>query len=705
MSTATQANRQISVWTPLGEDVLLLESMTGHEELSRGAEYHLELRSTDHEIKFEDIVGQPITVNLTQPGGAGRSFGGIVVRFEQIPTAGQFAHYRATAVTWTTLLEHSRNCRIFQEQTTPEIVIEVCKQHGFCDVELALSETYEPRQYCVQYRETDLDFINRLLEEEGIYTFFRHGPGVSTLVLADSIVAHELVEGSEAVPFRLPGAEDRYQECVWDWGMQRTLHTSRVALRSYDYRQPKKALDAASQAVATDLPIDSEAYDYPGHYREHVNGETLARLRMEEHQSRYQVASATTNARGLYPGALFELVESPRADQNAEYLLVAADYELRSNAFSTVDSAEAEGPVFTQRIQVIASSESFRPARITSAPRILGPQTAIVVGQSEAEIWTDPLGRVKVQFHWDREGEANENSSCWIRVAQSIAGNRWGSLHLPRIGQEVIVEFLHGNPDLPIITGSVYNGDQMPPYPLPENATMSGYRSCSSKGGDGFNEFRFEDKKGSEQVFLHAERDLDIQVKNDRHEQVGGEYHEVIEKDTRRHMKNNHHIKVDLHQMEEIGKDRNLIVGGKEARKIEGSMSMQVGTDLLQSVKADNILEVGGTQQIQANEMTWEAASKITLKVGGSELIITPGKIMLKAPEVVVDGELKVLKDIVGFGDIATYGNVDASKHVLCGGASVRGATEMMGPLTVAASVNCVSVVSSSYTPGAGNIM
>ena len=638
---ATQAHRLIAINTPLGADKLLLRSFTLHEEIGRLFQLEADLLSSDSNINFDKVIGQNATVRLDLGNGKTRYFNGVVSRFVQAGQESDYAHYKATLVPWLWFLTRAADCRIFQEKKVPDIIEEVFKGQSFAAYELNLSGNYRQWEYCVQYRETDFNFVSRLMEQEGIYYFFKHEAGKHTLVLADSISAHQKSPGYETIVFRPPSKALVGRECISEWMMEKEVQPGAYELNDFDFKNPKKALRAKSGISRSHERADMEMYDYPGDYVQHGEGEVYSKVRIEELQSRFELLRGQATARGLGTGSLFALKDHPRSDQNREYLITSAAYRVDGGQFES-SGAEKAGDFFScafTAVNCTAPFTPFRPARLTPKPTIQGPQTALVVGPKGEEIHTDKFGRVKLQFPWDRYGKADENASCWVRVSQSWAGKKWGAIYLPRIGQEVVVEFLEGDPDYPIITGRVYNGEAMPPYALPDNKTMSTVKSDSSKGGKGFNEIRFEDKKNSEQVFLHAERNLDIRAKKDRFETILGERHLLVKKDKFEKV-DNRHEDVQTSHFEKIGTDRHLDVGGKEAVHVGGGQSLAVGGNLTQEVGGTLSQKITGKVYLSATgDLVLESASNITLKVGGSTIAIDASGIGLAAPLIKIEGK------------------------------------------------------------------
>jgi type VI secretion system secreted protein VgrG len=617
----TQANRQVSVTSALGPDVLLFHRMSGREELGRMFEYRVQLLSTSNEVKVAAVLGKPLTVQLALADGSFRHFNGIVTRFCSTGWDGSLCAYEATIHPWLWLLTRSADCRIFQDLSVLDIVREVCDNAAYGGlVELdagALGGTYEARPYCVQYRETDFDFVCRLLEGAGIYFFFTHDASKHTMVLADSYAAHTTAPGYETVRFGgVNGRSIADLEGVFSWRAAGVIVPSACTLDDFDFEKTSASTSGGLRVKAATAPAFSqpqfEHFDYPGLYTASGTGTALARARMESLYGQCEQILAETNARGLFAGALFSLADHPREDQGREFLVTAAEYEITGDGYDA--SGASQEMRFEARIGAVGKEYSYRPLPSVAKPVVSGPQTAMVVGKAGEEIWTDKYGRVKVQFHWDRVGGADENSSCWVRVAQGWAGKGWGAMFLPRIGMEVVVSFLEGDPDRPLITGCVYNSDSMPPYPLPGDQTRSTIKSNVSKGGAGFNEIRFDDKKDSEELFVQAEKDYNRIVKNNDTLKVGFE-------------------KADKgDQTISIKNDRSIEVGHDDTWHVTNDQKLEVGGDQTISITGDQKIKVGKTIVI-------EATQSIELKVGGSSVKIEPAKITVKSVQVEVKAD------------------------------------------------------------------
>lgn len=665
-----QAERAVEIFTSLGDDVLLLHRMTATEALGRLFQFDLELLSKDPNIKFEDLLGQNVTVRLELPDDKTRYFNGFVSRFSLTGSLGDLSVYNATVHPWLWFLTRTADCRIFQEMAVPDIIKQVFRDHGFTDFEEALSGTYRKWPYCVQYRETDFNFVSRLMEQEGIYYYFKHESNKHQLVLADSVSSHEAFPGYEKLPFFPPDEHLRRKEHhVYEWTVSQEVQPGTYALNDFDFERPKANLQVKSSIQRVHAQAEMEIFDYPGEYTQTSEGEVYVRARIEELQAEYEQVQGQANARGLAVGSLFELVDYPRQDQNREYLVVSATHEMESDAYISGSGGQGED-VYSCRFTALHSKQPYRPPRVTPKPLVQGPQTAIVVGPSGEEIYTDKYGRVKVQFHWDRYGKKDENSSCWVRVANVWAGAKWGGIHIPRIGQEVIVEFLEGDPDRPIITGRVYNGDQMPPWELPANMTQSGVLSRSSKNGSGANAnaIRMEDMKGSEQLWIHAEKNQDIEVENDETHWVGHDRRKTIDHDETTHVKhdrtetvgNNETISIGANRTEDVGENESLSIGKNRTTDIAQNESRTVGKDEMIEIgqsRTDTIsrnvtveigekrqTQVGKDDQMQVGKKFYlEAGDEITLKTGGASITMKKnGTIQIKGKDITVVGDGKI---------------------------------------------------------------
>lgn len=618
-------DRRVRVSSTLG-DALIFERLDGFDGLSCQGEYRLLLLSRRGDLSASDLLGQPVSVLvLLAPGGV-REFNGLATGFSLLAPQGRLHRYQLLLRPWLWMLTCCSDCRLFQDQTTPQILQAVFAAHPYADFRFELTGHYLPRTYCVQYRETDYQFIARLLEQEGMHYFFAHRDGRHQLVIADSAAAHQPVPGYARVDFLEPDAQSGWQrEGLQSWIGSAEIQSTRQVLRAHDFEKPRADLQVEGEA-ATPLEQEPartlERYDYPGDYRERAAGERLARLQAEALRAQQETFSGEGNAAGLTPGARFRLQSHPRPDQNQDYLVTAVEYRLQEAGREPGERVDAW---LNLKLSAIPAAQEYRPPVLTPRPRIQGPQTAVVTGPAGDEIHTDRYGRVKVRFHWDRLGRGDQDSSCWIRVAHPWAGQNWGMVAIPRVGQEVVVEFLEGDPDRPLITGSVYNADQLPPYALPQHMTQSGIRSRSTPGGNGsnYNEIRFEDQRGAEELRLHAERDQLLQTRRDRVESIGNESHLTVGQDLREQCGGDHHLRV--------GGDQNVALGG--------SHSFSVGQDWQGQVGLRLAAEAGREIHLKAGiKLVLEAGAQLTLKVGASFIEIGPGGVTLAGPSVNLHG-------------------------------------------------------------------
>jgi type VI secretion system secreted protein VgrG len=634
--------RHATVVTPLNE-TLLLFSLKGRERLGQPYEYTAELLSETDELDLSALLGKSIQIELDLYDGRRREFNGVVTYFSLLGVRGRYTRYEAIVRPWLWLLTQTTNSRIFQNQSVPEVVKTIFAQHGLNDFVSHLGAEYRTLQYLVQYRESDFHFIQRILEQEGIYYYFTHEAGRHRLVLADSISSHEASPGYESVPYYPPeeGAA-RERDHIDGWLVSRQIRAGAFAVRDFDFERPSAQLGARLASPRGHAHDHYELYDYPGAFSSRPEAETQANLRLEAAQADFELIRGSGDARGLAAGALFALEKHPRDDQNKQYLLVETHYEISVSGYESVEANAAR----ECRCEFVAldAKRTYRPARTIRKPVVEGPQTAIVVGHEGQEIWTDKYGRVKVQFHWDRLGSSNHESSCWVRVSQVWAGSGFGGIHLPRIGQEVIVDFLEGDPDRPIITGRVYNADNMPPYELPAHQTQSGIKSRSSKGGGpgNCNEIRFEDLAGSEEMYIQAEKDQNTRVKNSQSTTVGVNQTESVGA--------NQTLSVGANQTLSVGANRTLSVGANETIAVLGARATTVSqsdTETYQSsrttavLQADSLTVSGphtGTYQ-SGRVLTVTKDDHTTVNAGNKTTTVNEGTYFVGAKEFALDSK------------------------------------------------------------------
>jgi type VI secretion system secreted protein VgrG len=649
----TQDNRQIQITTPLGKDELLLLGFTGQEGVSRLFSFDLRMLSENRSIKFESIVGKKATISFTLPDGEVRHINGIISSFAQggssmlenaeKPTV--FSHYTATLVPWFWLLTRSSDCRIFQEMTVPEILEKVFKEHGFSDYKNRLQGSFAKREYCVQYRETAFNFASRLMEEEGIFYFFEHEAEKHTLILANSPNEFKPCPLQAKVSYKTIAGQERDEDVITDFTMSREVRPGQYTIRDFNFEKP--TLDLTANLSGKGEP-KLEIYDYPGEYKTKDEGERLVGIRIQEEDAPQIVINGASTCRSLVSGYRFELQDHYRRDFNKEYVLTAIYHSADlSESYRSSEGGES-GVDYYNSFQCIVHQAPYRPMRLTPVPVVQGTQTAIVVGPAGEEIFTDKYGRVKVQFHWDRDGKYDDKSSCWIRVASTWAGKSWGQISIPRIGQEVIVDFLEGDPDRPIIIGRVYNAESMPPYTLPGEMTKSTIKTYSSKGGGGFNELRFEDKKGSEQIFIHAEKDTDFRVKNDQREWIGRDSHEIVKRDRRKLIERDEMVVIKRDLVEEYGRDHHLKIKGKEAIEITSSQSLKINGNAAQEIGGNLTQSVSGNIYLKGMQVVIESSTGLTLKCGGNFITLLPAGVFIQGTMVMINSGGAALPGVPG---------------------------------------------------------
>ena len=527
MGKLNQANYMAELQTPLGADVLALKSFTGTEGLGELFEFQAEAISEQENIDFDQVLGQACTIKLKTYQDKERNFCGILTNAQwvgsEVGERQHYSHYKLVLRPWFWLLAHRADCRIFLDQDVKKTIQDVFEKAGFArgtDFKFNTTGNYDKIKYCVQYRETDFAFVSRLMEQYGIYYYFEHKAGQHTMVLADSRSSHSSVPDLSSVKYHMQtSAYRRVEQQIHSWTSDRRFRTGKIEFNDYDYLKPPKQLRAPKEASESYTRSKFEVYDYPGKYDEQEKGKQFAQFRLEAEQAVDHRRMADGDAPSLFAGGLVTVEEHPTSAENKEYLVIRAGHSFGTQYYGSVSSENAAG--YHGTYEFLPSDRPFRSLPLTPKPRIYGIQTAKVVvkkGDDGEEISTDENGHIWVQFYWDREPQ----KSCPIRVAQVWASKQWGGQFIPRIGMEVVVEFLEGDPDRPLVTGCVYNGDNKFPYDLPDNKTQSGLKSDSSKGPNkGYNEFMFEDKQGSEKIRMHAEKDHEVTIKNSQTVTIG----------------------------------------------------------------------------------------------------------------------------------------------------------------------------------------
>ena len=663
----------------LGENDLLLESFSGTESVSRLFRYELQMLAENRQrIAFDQVLGRKATIHLQLPDESSEThLNGLVVEFAQGGRDDTFTAYRAELVPEAWRLTRKTRSRIFQAMTVPQILKETLK--GF-PVKWNLDETYEDRDYCAQYRESDFEFASRLMEEEGIWYYFSHSDGSHEMVVGDSPSEFVDLQGETALVYEELAGGTREDNRIWGWQKAQRMRAGKSLLWDHCFELPHRHLEAEQKTVDTvtagrethTLTVpgvsEMELYDWPGGYAQRFDGVTrnggdqqddlqkiftdnqrTVEIRMDAETATAVTITGRSNVKHLVPGHKFTL-KRHFAGGDGEYLLLGVRHEGKFAG----DYRSGKAPLaYENAFTCIPSSVTYRPERLTPRPVVRGSQTAVVVGPSGEEIFTDKYGRVKVQFHWDRDEPRNADSSCWVRVATSWAGRQWGAIHIPRIGHEVVVDFLEGDPDQPIIVGSVYNADQMPPYTLPDNKTQSGIKSRSTANGgpSNYNEFRFEDKKGKEQVLLHAEKDLSTTVENDESRSVGHDRSTEIGHDDTLHVAHDETITVDNDRKETVGgnetvqvrgnrshvvgKDDSLVVSGGVGRKV----LVEKGDDVLQVDKGSQVVGIAqGNRRVSLEQ----GNDTLTVAAGNRTVSVPQGEVFVKARTIRCDASEKI---------------------------------------------------------------
>lgn len=638
MSDFTQDSRLISIETPLGKDVLLLTSFNGVESISSPFLFKLTVLSLDLEIEPRELIGKQVTVKIKN--GCTRIFNGFIhdFTFGEIKSS-SFREYHLTMVPWFKFLSHTENRRIFQNKNTKEIVSQVFSDLGFSDFDFR-ADGGKPREYCVQYAESDLEFVSRLLAEEGYAYYFAHEESKHTLIIVDKVNAYDecketnlsYSKGSTLDP-EIRSWEHRYEFKKGGW-----------TLNDFNFKEPNKNHIVETKSNS-EFANNSKFkhYEYPGLYDSEL-GTKLVEVRMDAEEVSKDTIIGSSNCSTFYAGGLFKLDKHDAKSEQGSYTLLSVSHHASDSSYYAGEGGESS---YINQFYCIPSKVHFRPVREYHRPAMKGPQSAIVTGPAGEEIYIDEFGRIKVQFIWDREGKNDENSSCFLRVMQAWAGNGWGTSFIPRIGHEVIVTFLDGDPDRPIVTGAVYNGVNKPPY---ESKTQSGIKTRSTKGASAanYNELRFEDKKGSEQVYIHAEKNLDTMVENDETLTVDNDRTKIINNDENSTIENDRNKTVNNDQTETIKNNKTIDVGNDHTEAIQANMTISVDKDLKESVRGKYQENVTKEYGLKAKTITMNADDEIIIKTGSAKIVMkSNGDITLSGKTI----------NIKGSGDVVIKGS------------------------------------------------
>ena len=663
-----QTERALKLTTPLGPDALIVRAVRGREAISELFRFEVDAVSEDKKkpIVFDQLLGQKVGLRVTMKSQT-RYFHGIVVRLSQGERDDRFIHYRLEIMPQLWKLTRSVRSRIFQQMTVPDILKKVLDG---VDASYEFQGSYEPREYCIQYHESDFDFFSRLAEEEGIYYYFKHAEDAHKLLVADTPQSHADIPYTPTVEFEETADYEREEARIVEWEKAQEIRAGKFVAWDEHFQLPTKHLEAekpiqdsvqvakAAHKLAAGGGDKLEIYEFPGGYARRFDGvnkgggdqagnlqkifqdnKRTVGIRMQQEAVGSLLIRGCARHAAFTAGETFDLTK--HFSDDGKYVLTSVEHK----ATQPVRSDEADtATTYENRFECIPAALPYRPLRRTPEPSVRGVQLATVTGPAGDEIFTDKYGRIKVQFHWDREGKNDASSSCWVRVATYWAGKQWGAIHIPRIGQEVIVDFEEGDVNHPIVVGSVYNADLMPPYTLPDNKTQSGIKSRSSKGGgpDNFNEIRFEDKKGSEEVYVHAEKDLVTYVENDETR--------TVDHDRTTTIKNNETKTVtEGNESTTIKKgDRTLeVTMGKQTHTIQGNMTCEVkqgnqSTTIDMGNKSTKIKMGNMDTKLDLGASTEEAMQSIELKVGQSSIKVDQTGVTIKGMMIKVEGQIQV---------------------------------------------------------------
>ncbi|MGC0945494.1 type VI secretion system Vgr family protein [Pantoea agglomerans] len=641
----------------LPADGLLFHTLKGTETLSRPFVLTAELLATDARIDRHALLGKPVTftlptdglMNALSPRYLNGKITRVAVRSQEL-SGTRYAVYELTVEPDLWPMKRDRNLRIFQSQTVPQIVQTLLKEYGV-NVETRLAGSYRVWEYCVQYQESSLDFISRLMELEGIYYFFRHEADRHTLVLCDAPDQHQAFPGYETIAYHVtPSGGVVTEEGISQWSLAESVTPGIYSTDDYDFRKPNAWMLQARQNPASPVPGSVDVYDWPGHFVDHSHGESYARIRQEVWQAEHHSVSGSGTATGIAPGFTFSIINAPHFSDNGEYLVTSATYDFAENSYASGDTGDSRHNI---HFTVLPSSVTYRTPPETAWPKTHGPQTAKVVGPKGESIWTDRYGRVKVKFHWDRLAKGDDTSSCWVRVSSAWAGQGFGGVQIPRVNDEVVVDFINGDPDRPIITGRVYNEASMPPWNLPEDATRMGFMTRSKDGHNDNSSFLFfEDKPGGELLNMHAEKDMNISVENDktvsvdgcRTTKIGKDQTDEINGDSTFHYKqkrtttvdgaetktfnngekttieNGRVLKINNGDEVSIVGNKNSHINGNENREITGNLTEKVNGDVTVDINGgwnQNVM-TGTVNIFSPNEISIKSSTKVSIEAPSS---------------------------------------------------------------------------------------
>ncbi len=623
-------------------------SFTGREALNEPFRFDLELVSARPDLKLEELLHKRACLTFGATGEG--KIHGQVYRIEQGDSGKTLTRYSISLMPQLAYLQHNHDQQIFQQLTVPKIIAQVLENRGILSdaYSFQLGAEYPEREYCVQYDESDLHFIQRLCEEEGIHFHFQHSSSGHKLVFGDDQTVFRKLK---PVSYQQDSGMAAEKPVIKRFNLRLETRTTRVSRRDYDFEKPKLLPEGA---VKSEFAPDLEDYDYPGRFTTRERGKFLSTRALERHRSDYKLAEGKGDEPTLTSGHFLTLAEHPRAEWNDLWLLLEVFHEgkqpqvLGENVTSDVTDNKSD---FHQgyRNSFLATpwDAHYRPALEHPKPKVLGSQTAVVTGPAGEEIHCDQYGRIKVQFHWDRDGQSDDKTTCWMRVASGWAGAAYGGIAIPRIGMEVLVTFLEGDPDQPLVTGCLYHKENVVPYDLPANKTRSTFKTISSPGGKGYNEFRIEDKKGAEQIYIHAQRDWDENIEHDQKIRVGNERHDTVEANVLSEFKVEEHRITHLDRISEMRADDHLTVGVTQHVKVGTGHFVEAGNEIHyyagQRVVVEGAMELtakagGSFVKVDAGGVTISGA-EVKVNTGGSPGVGTPAAPLLPGPMKVVDAD------------------------------------------------------------------
>ncbi|HCU2333491.1 TPA: type VI secretion system tip protein VgrG [Klebsiella aerogenes] len=666
-------SNRITVQLPV--EGLLFWKLSGHEAMSEMFELSLTLLGSDARLDRSKLLGQPVTVTIpTQNALSSRYFNGKITRVavSAVELSGiRYAAYQLIVEPDLWPMKRDRNLRIFQGQTVPQIINTLLSEYQV-NVEDKLNGSYRVWDYCVQYQESSFAFNSRLMELEGIAYHFRHEAGKHTMVLTDSATQHQPVSGYETIPYHQTASGGiTTEEGIGQWALEDSVTPGIYSLDDYDFRKPNAWLFQARQNPASPSPGSIDVYDWPGRFVDHGHGEFYARIRQERWQVEHQQIQASATAVGIAPGATFTLTNAPFFSDNGEYLTTAADYLFEENSYASGGNSDISHQI---HFRVIPSSVVYRPAQVTDWPRTYGPQTAKVVGPEGESIWTDRYGRIKVKFHWDRHAKGDDTSSCWVRVSSAWAGQGFGGVQIPRVGDEVVIDFINGDPDRPIVTGRVYNEASMPPWDLPGDATRMGFMTRSKDGNiDNSSFLFFEDNPGNESVEMHSEKDMKISVENDKHVNIDGcrtttigkEQSDTVVGDSSFHYQKKRTTKVEDLELKEYNNGEETIIkngrktdiqNGGDIRKIKGDRKLTLDGNNNEEVLSNETIHINGKKEttigngdvftIKSGGQKQNIQGEVNVDIDGTWMQAVTGKVKIESPEeIVIKSKTKVFID------------------------------------------------------------